>query len=747
MAELHHLAAGGVSLVLDATGPGLPSVLHWGAPLGEPTADDLAALRLAAVAAVVPSALDEPWPFTLLPGESDGWLGRPGLQAARSGRALHPRWREVRVTRGQVEPAATRGATDDVRSAGQSAEWAPSAPASLVVDAIDPDAGLDLRSELVLTDSGVLTVRQRLTNTGPGTLAVTALLTLLPLPSPVAETLDLTGRWCRERSPQRARLHQGGRVRECRRGRTGHDATGVLVAGTTGFGFRTGELWAVHVAWSGDHVHLVERPPEGAGVDTGALGGGELLRTGEVRLDPGESHTPPEVLFAWSDAGLDGLSARWHHHVRARPEQPRSPRPLTLNVWEAVYFDHDLARLTALADRAAAIGVERIVLDDGWFAGRRDDTAGLGDWTVDPDVWPAGLHPFLDHVRALGLAVGLWVEPEMVSPDSELARAHPDWLLAPAGGTRGWRQQQLLDLTRPEPFDYLLTRLDALVEEYALDHLKWDHNRDLHEAVSTAAGGAVPTPAVHAQTRALYRLLDELRERHPRLEIESCASGGARVDLGILARTARVWPSDCNDPVERQAIQRWTGLLLPPELIGSHIGPPVAHTTGRSSTLAFRALTALFGHAGIEWDLTTCSAADLVRLRHWADRYRRLRPLLHGGRTVRTDERDGAWLHGVVADDRRAACYAWVRLATGADARPGRVRLPGLDPLRRYRVQAVDVLGPAGVPAPVGVAVRRPPAWYPAGVELPGAALGAVGVALAPLDPGTGVLLELTALD
>ena len=723
---LHHLRGGGVSLVLDAAGTGLPTVLHWGADLGELSTGELAALRLAAVPAVPASALDEPWPLTLLPGEADGWLGRPALQAARDGVGLHPRWRVERVATAPSAPAA--------------------AASALAVVAVAPDAGLALHSELILDGTGVLTVRHRLTNTTSDRLDVTALLALLPLPADALETLDLTGRWCRERSPQRAPLHHGGRVREARRGRTGHDATLVLVAGTPGLGFDSGELRAVHVAWSGDHVHLAERRPEGAGADAGVLGGGELLRTGEVRLSPGESYTAPDVHFAWSDTGLDGLSARWHDHVRARPAHPSSPRPLTLNVWEAVYFDHDLDRLLALADRAAAVGVERVVLDDGWFAGRRDDTAGLGDWTVDPAVWPAGLHPFTEHVRGLGMAVGLWVEPEMINLDSDLARAHPDWLLAPPGGTRAWRHQQVLDLTRPEVFAHLLGRLDALVAEYRLDYLKWDHNRDLHEAVSTARA-PVPVPAVHAQTRALYRLLDELRARHPRLEIESCASGGARVDLGILARTVRVWASDCNDPVERQAIQRWTSLLLPPELVGSHLGPPEAHTTGRASTLAFRALTALFCHAGLEWDLTQCSDEELARLRHWSARYRRLRPLLHGGRVLRGEERDGAWLHGVVAPDRRAACYAQVRLVTGADASPGRLRLPGLDPRRRYRVRAVDVLGPDGVPAPVAVTVRRPPAWFAGGVELSGAVLGAAGLAMAPLAPGTGTLLELHAVD
>ena len=251
-------------------------------------------------------------------------------------------------------------------------------------------------------------------------------------------------------------------------------------------------------------------------------------------LSPGATYSAPTLLAAWSDAGLDGLSDRLHRHVRARASHPRSARPLTLNTWEAIYFDHDLARLTALADRAAEVGVERYVLDDGWFLGRRDDTSALGDWTVDPVVWLDGLHPLVDHVRGLGLQFGLWVEPEMISLGSEVARAHPEWVVP----GRSSRHQYVLDVANPSAFAYLLERLDALISEYALDALKWDHNRD---ALLVGA---------HAQTVAVYRLLDELRARHPGCEIESCASGGGRTDLGTLAHSDRIWANNCTDAVE-----------------------------------------------------------------------------------------------------------------------------------------------------------------------------------------------------
>lgn len=717
--RLHVLRAAGVGLVLAERAHGLPEVVHLGADLG----DDPGDLLTASGAPVPNSGLDAPWALGLLPTEADGWSGRPGFAGHRDGRAVVPRW---------------------------TASVAPGGDGVLVVEAADEGAGVALRTTLRLDPHGVLGVVHEVTSTADGVLDLAGVLAVAPLPPHATETLDLTGRWCRERSPQRLPLVHGGRVRESRRGRTGHDATLLLVAGTAGFGFSHGEVLACHVAWSGDHVHLVDRLPEGAGRHAGVLAGGELLRAGEVRLARGETYTSPEVLFTFSADGLDGVSDRLHSHVRARAGHPSTPRPVTLNSWEAVYFDHDHDRIGALVDTAAALGVERVVLDDGWFLGRRDDTAGLGDWVVDPDVWPTGLAPFADRVRGHGMQVGVWVEPEMVNVSSDVVRAHPDWLLAPggtgdgdgpreAGGALPWRNQQVLDLARDEAFDHVLGQLDAMITAERPDYLKWDHNRDLHEAV-TADGSA----GVHRQTLAAYRLMDELQARHPGLEIESCSSGGARVDLGVLARTQRVWASDCNDALERQAIQRWTGLLLPPELVGTHVGPTHSHTTGRVADLDLRCITALFGHAGIEWDVVSCTDEERARLAGWIALHKRLRPLLHGGRTVRGEERDGAWLHGVVSPARDHAVFAFVRLATGADALPGRERLPGLDEARRYRVRAVDVTGRDEARL-LGTAAAQP-AWCSGdGVVVTGAVLARHGLAMPVLDPEAGVLVEVTA--
>jgi alpha-galactosidase len=704
------LRAGETMLVLDLAGPKPPRVLHWGADLGPLDEAGLAALATASQG--IPVQIDEPTPVTLLPAQAEGWQGRPGVSGHRDGA-----WPYLRL-----EQTAAPAIEVDAAGGGR-----------ITVTAADGEAGVATRSEIVLTPAGVLKVRHTVTNTGAGVWTCDRVEALLPVPGHARELLDFTGRWPREKQPQRSEFQHGSHVRENRRGHTGHDATGLLIAGTPGFGFRYGEVWGVHIGWSGNHVHAAERLPEGVGV----LGGGELLWPGEVRLHPGESYPSPWAHFAYSSNGLDGLSATLHRDLRARPHHPRSPRPVVLNTWEAVYFDHRLDRLTELADVAARIGVERFVLDDGWFAGRRDDTAGLGDWYVDPDVWPDGLHPLVQHVRSLGMQVGLWFEPEMVNPRSRLAAEHPDWILAAFGRLPLLaRNQVVLDVAHPRAHAYLLERIDSLVGEYGIDYIKWDHNRDLVEAVHEGHAG------VREQTLAVYALLTELRRRHPKLEIESCSGGGARIDYGILEHTDRVWTSDTNDALERQSIQRWTGLLLPPELMGAHVGPHTAHTTGRTAELPFRAATSLFGHAGLEWDLTGLSEQELEQLTAWIALYKRLRPLLHGGEVVRADHPDpAACLHGVVAADRSHAVYCYAQLTASLDSSPAALRLPGLDLSGTY---AVSLRPEVSAPQLLRDAARQP-AWL-AGITAPGRVLASAGLRAPRLNPAQSLVIELHRL-
>ncbi|WP_342373368.1 alpha-galactosidase [Propioniciclava soli] len=704
------LRAAGVSLVLDASDGHLPTVLHWGADLGAQDADALAQLAAAVAPTPLPNGPDAPVRVALVPEQASGWVGRPGLTGWRDGGVdWSPRWR---VTDVASEGTPIRDGAD-------------LGAAAVTVTASDAEAGLILTLEVELTPQGLARARASVANDAATDYHVGELLVAFPVPRRAREILDLAGSWGAERHPQRRALTVGVHLREGRHGRTGADAATILHVGEPGFGFARGEVWGVHTAWSGNHVHYAERDASGHQL----IGGGALLLPGEGRLGPGASHRGPWVYFSHG-VGLDAVARRFHRWLRARPQHPDRARPVTLNVWEAVYFDHDLDRLRDLADRAAALGIERFVLDDGWFGSRREDTSGLGDWVVSAQVWPDGLGPLVDHVTGLGLQFGLWVEPEMVNPDSDVARAHPEWLLQPGHGRLPVeaRHQQVLNLGIPAAYAHVRDQLMALLGEYAIAYLKWDHNRDLVEA-GTAPGGA---PGVRAQTLAAYRLMDELKAAHPGLEIEACSSGGARVDLEVLQRCDRVWVSDCIDPLERQTMLRWTGQLLPPELLGSHIASGRSHTTGRVHDLSFRAATAVFGHLGVEWDLAQASDDEIAELGAWISWWKANREHLLGGDLVRVDTPDAdVWIHGVVTPERGVFAVTPGRI--DAVTNLGDVVLPGLDPDADYDVSVVRV----GAEPPVWGA----PAWF-GGVRLSGRALASVGVRFPAMAPDHTVLVD-----
>ena len=326
---------------------------------------------------------------------------------------------------------------------------------------------------------------------------------------------------------------------------------------------------------------------------------------------------------------------------------------------------------------------------------------------------------------------GLWFEGEMVNPDSDLYRAHPDWILrvgdrVPPEG----RRQLVLDLTNPAAFDYILDSVDKVLSEYEIDYIKWDHNRFLLEPASHGL------PAVHKQTLAIYSLFSELKKRHPGLEIESCASGGGRIDLGMAQVADRFWTSDCNDALERQHIQRYTQIAIPPELLGSHIGPTHSHTTGRVHSLSFRAITALFGHAGLEWDITQTSEEEKVQLRGFSDYYKNNRDLIHSGRMVRSEIDSTTFVHGVVSQDQKQAVFAYVTLAAAAGSRPNAIVIPGLSQAKLYEVRAVF---PMGEPTYIQ---RTQVAWLD-GVTLTGDALATVGLRAPILNPENAMLIEI----
>ncbi|MDR2347171.1 MAG: alpha-galactosidase, partial [Bifidobacteriaceae bacterium] len=439
-----HARRDGVSLVVGGGdgGSSLPQILHWGHDLGEVSPDGLRGLALARRPAPGGAPTEVARDLSVLPAYERGWTGRAGLLGSRAGRSWSPAFRAVAWDR---------------------------QPQSLTCMAVDDAAGLGLRLEVELATGGLVRLRATVTNAGGEPYRLDALRLALPVPPAATELMDLTGRWSQERVAQRQAFGVGAHLRENFTGRTGLGAAYVLAAGPAGFGFRSGPVWAAHLGWSGNQELYAERTPAGGRV----LAAGEAFHPGELVLAPGEAYTSPWVYGSWGD-GLDQVAGRFHRYLRAQPSHPAGPRPVIVNTWEAAYFDHYFAKLAALARAAAEVGAERFVLDDGWFGSRRDDTSGLGDWTVSGEAWPEGLGPLIALVESLGMDFGLWVEPEMVNLDSDLARAHPDWLMAVDGRIgEPSRHQFVLDLTHPGAYEQVRAQLLALLGANRIAYLKW----------------------------------------------------------------------------------------------------------------------------------------------------------------------------------------------------------------------------------------------------------------------------------
>lgn len=685
-------------------------IAYWGdrLPQGMDTGPIMALLEQS----VPHGVLDQAEPLPLVPEAGAGFVGTPGLELHCDGKDFITCFHLHDLVAGQAE--ASISYRDELL------------PVVLEVR-LAIDAATD-----------VLTVRTVLRNEGDRVFTVDWLAACaLPVPSRCDELLAFHGRWCREFHEARQRLGPGKWCSENRTGRTSHQSFPGLVVGTPGFAAATGEVYGLHLGWSGNHRVLVERLRDGR--LQAQLG--ELALPGEILLHPGTEYSSPVAYAVRSCSGLNGMSRRLHEHVRRRvlPRNVRrQPRPVSFNTWEAVYFAHDQARLERLIEAVAALGVERFVLDDGWFRGRDHDRAGLGDWQPCPRRYPQGLGPIAASVRARGMQFGLWIEPEMVNADSDLYRAHPDWVMGVPGREQPLgRNQYLLDLGRDEVSDHLFHVIDGLVTQLRLDFLKWDMNRDMTHAVDARG-----RPAAGRHVRAVYALMDRLRAKHPQLEIESCASGGARADYGILGRTERIWTSDNNDPLERQRIQQGFALFFPPEVMGCHVGPQECHATGRRVSMAMRAGTALAGHFGIEFDPLRLDDGEQSELLQWIEVHKQARGWLHDSQTCRLDHPDSSVVAVLrVARDGERALLTVAKLDTSAVASPAIIGLTGLEPDAMYRVRRVEMREATSVGA------KRSTAFLDgAALDVPGVALVSAGLALPLLPPGTLCLFWIERL-
>jgi alpha-galactosidase len=531
----------------------------------------------------------------------------------------------------------------------------------------------------------------------------------------------LTGRWTGEFGVRSRPIDAAATVLESRHGSTGVQSNPWLaIAGDPSTDENHGAVYFAALAWSGSWRIVTEQIASGEVRITGGFNPYDFGYT----LAPGETLATPVFHGGFAAGGFGDASRLLHRFARNRILPRRDGvlplRKVLYNSWEATLFNVTQAGQMALADRAAKLGVERFVIDDGWFSGRHDDHAGLGDWLPDKVKFPDGLGPVIRHVHARGMQFGLWVEPEMINPNSDLYRRHPDWVINFAGRPRSESRNQLvLNLARADVRDHLLATLDRLLRENRIDFLKWDHNRTWSEPGWPQVAPADQQRLYIAYIRNLYGILAELRRRHPAVEIESCASGGGRADLGIMALTDQVWTSDNTDPFDRLAIQDGFTQAYPPAVMMAWVTASPSWTGKRATSLHYRFLSAMQGGLGIGDNLANWTAAETAIATRMIAEYKTIRATVQQGDLYRlVSPAPGAAMQSatfsVSSDQRQAVLFSFRRVAAGqATAIP--IVLRGLEPKLRYRAR---LIGGGALPPGMPIAATGA-AWMQALPDLP----------------------------
>ena len=509
----------------------------------------------------------------------------------------------------------------------------------------------------------------------------------LDLPFGAWDLLHFHGRHCMERMPERVRLAHGIQTVSSRRGASSHHHNPFVVLMASDATEIGGDCVGIMPVYSGNHRTDIELNQADAVRVVSGLGP-DLF---SWRLDPGERFFTPEVILCHTNAGLEGLTHRCHdflnRHVIRSPWRDRR-RPLLINSWEAMTCDFDADKVLKFAGEAAELGIEMVVLDDGWFGARNDDNAGLGDWTVNEAKLPGGLKPLSDAIHDMGMKFGLWIEPEMISEDSDLCRAHPDWALAVPGRKPVMARNQLvLDMGRREVVEYLCSAISGVIRDNGIDYIKWDMNRNIADAWSAALPPHRQLEVSHRYILGVYELMDRLTGEFPEVLFENCAGGGGRFDAGMLYYTPQIWCSDDSDAIERLTIQTGTAVGYPVATMGAHVSVSPNQQTGHATPFGTRAIVAMSGTFGYELDPALLSDEDRRQVLKWNRRYHRLYDLIHHGRYYRLtgigQEKDyTAWAFV----DGGQILVNLVVTRTHANTHGWHVRLRGLDPRARYRL-------------------------------------------------------------
>lgn len=519
-----------------------------------------------------------------------------------------------------------------------------------------------------------------------------ALSASVDFPDSNYELLQLSGAWLRERHMERRRLVPGMQGIESRRGASSHQQNPFVALLEPGADEDHGDVYAFNLVYSGSF--LAQAEVEQFGTTRVSIGLNPF--DFEWLLKPGASFQTPEAIMVYSSAGLGSMSRTFHRLYRSRlcrGVHRDCPRPVLINNWEATYFSFDESKLLEIVDAAHSIGIELFVLDDGWFGKRDDDTSSLGDWYVNKQKLPGGLRRLAERVNEAGLKFGLWVEPEMISPNSDLYRKHPDWCLHVPGRRRTeWRNQLILDFSREEVCDAVVNTISEVLRSAPISYVKWDMNRNMTEIGSAALPPEQQRETAHRYMLGLYRVLERITSEFPHILFESCASGGGRFDPGMLYYMPQTWTSDNSDAVSRLKIQYGTSLIYPISSMGAHVSAVPNHQVGRITSLDMRAHVAMSGNFGYELDATAMSEEEKEAVREHIRLYKEIRDLVQFGEFYRLispfEGNEAAWMF--VSEDGSEAVVFYFHVLAEANGPLHRLRLKGLNPDADYAVEALD---------------------------------------------------------
>lgn len=570
---------------------------------------------------------------------------------------------------------------------------------SLYLVLADDILGLEVQLQYtVFNDLDVITRSVKVTNTGDKEEAVwleKVLSCCLDMDNQDYSMLSLHGSWARERHIQYRKLGIGRQGVFSERGETSHQDHPFIALTEPNVTQTAGEVYGFHFVYSGNFeaqcgVDQFDQVRTVMGINPYHF---------SWKLEKGESFQAPEVVMAFSDKGLGGMTRTFHDLYRGhllRSSWRNRKRPILINNWEGTYFDFNTEKLLAIAQGAAELGIEMLVMDDGWFGNRFDDNRALGDWFVNEEKLPGGLSYLVSEVNKLGMKFGIWMEPEMVSPDSCLFRAHPDWAIQIPGRTAGLcRNQYVLDLTRPEILEYVWDRVSEILKSANIEYVKWDMNRQLSDLGSLGLPADRQGELYHRYVLAVYELQERLCREFPHILLENCSGGGARFDPGMLYYSPQIWCSDDTDAIERLSIQEGTALVYPLSAMGAHVSDCPNHTVGRSTPFETRGHVALAGTFGYELDITKLSDADREEIPKQVALYHRFHDLIREGDYYRiasySQNREyDCW--AVVSKDAAQVLVTFVQVMGCPNCHSRRVKLQGLNPDARYRVEGTDLV-------------------------------------------------------